>query len=183
MHRRRFAGSAGALVIALLFVTAAPAGASGTDPATWAKKFCTAVANWQSDLQHEGSSIGSTTGPAEGKKVLVSFLGQAVSSTKQAISAAKKAGVPNTANGKKVADTLVKGLQSASSLFDKARAQARALPTGNVNKFKSAAKKIGTSLEKSGTALSASLRSISKFDKDGTLSAALAAEPSCSAIG
>jgi hypothetical protein len=185
MHRRSVALSTVALVAALLFVTAAPAGASGTDPSTWAKNFCTAVGNWQTKLQQESSKIenASPTSIAEGKKAIVTFLSNAVTLTKQAISSAKKAGVPDAPNGKKISTTLVGALQKAQSLFSKAKSQAQSLPTNDPTKFAAAGKKIGTSLEKSGTALSDGLKKVSGLDAGQKLGTAIAAEPSCATIG
>jgi hypothetical protein len=184
MHRRSVAVSTLVLVAALLFVTAAPAGASGTDPATWAQKFCTAVGNWQTKLQQESSKIenASPSSIAEGKKAIVTFLGNAVTLTKQAISAAKKAGVPDAPNGKKISDTLVAALKKAQALFSKAQSQAKSLPTNDPAKFAAAGKNIGTSLEKSGTALANSFKKVSSLDTGQKLGTALAAEPSCASI-
>jgi hypothetical protein len=185
MHRRSVAVSTVVLVAALLFATAAPAGASGADPATWAKQFCTAVVNWQTKLQQESSKIenASPSSIAEGKQAIVNFLNKAVTLTKQAISSAKKAGVPNTPNGKKISTTLVGGLQKAQSLFSKAKSQAQSLPTNDPAKFAAAGKKIGTSLQQSGSALSTSLKKVSGLDTGQKLGTAIAAEPNCASIG
>jgi hypothetical protein len=173
MHRRSVALGTVLLVAALLVATAAPAGASGTDPATWAKEFCTAVGNWQTKLQQESSKIenASPSSIAEGKKAIVTFLGNAVTLTKQAISSAKKA-----------ADTLVGALKKAQALFTKAKSQAQSLPTNNPAKFAAAGRNIGTSLEKSGNALANSFKTVSGLDTGQKLGTAIAAEPSCASI-
>jgi hypothetical protein len=184
MHRRSVALGTVLLVAALLVATAAPAGASGTDPATWAKEFCTAVGNWQTKLQQESSKIenASPSSIAEGKKAIVTFLGNAVTLTKQAISSAKKAGVPDAPNGKKISDTLVGALKKAQALFTKAKSQAQSLPTNNPAKFAAAGRNIGTSLEKSGNALANSFKTVSGLDTGQKLGTAIAAEPSCASI-
>ena len=184
MPIRRATALVAFVVVLATVALAAPAGAATVSPGSWAPKFCTALSTWKDALttgadNTESTLSGGITNLSQAKSEVVSFLGRSVKQTDTAVSSLKKAGVPSTTNGKKIASTFVNGLQSASDLFASAKKKAQNIPTSNPAKFKASAQSVTTALNNGSKKVSDSFSDVSKLDKKGELSTALQAEPSC----
>ena len=178
----------GATVAAVVFVvvvsTSVGALAKSLPAAEWAPKFCTAISTFQQHLTDDGTQAdavlsGDITSLAKAKSALATFMSKAVRDAEVATSALQRAGVPDTANGPKIAARFATGFQTLRSLYVSARTNAQHLPTKNLGGFETATKKITSALEKGARDLTASFASIQSLDTSGKLGAALRAEPTC----
>jgi hypothetical protein len=165
-------------------LVATTASANTIPAGSWAPKFCSTLQSWQQKLNSDGnaaqSALSGNVSDLKGAKAqLVTFLDRSVANTKNAVKSLQKAGAPDTANGTKIAAQLVAGMQSAQKLFASAGSTARTLSTTNLSKFESTAKRITTSLNKGGDAVTASFNGVAKLDPGAQLSTALQAEPAC----
>jgi hypothetical protein len=172
------------IAVLVLAVVATPASAKTVTPEEWAPKFCSALSNWQDKLTTDGDAAeaalsGKVSNLKQAKSQLVSFLGKSVTNTKNAVSAIQNAGTPNSENGDKIEAAFVSGLQSAAALFQSAKAKAQTASTKNLASFEKVTTQVTSALNKGGDAIDKSFSKIETLDTNGTLGAAIEADPSC----
>jgi hypothetical protein len=175
-----------AVAVVVLFVVLAPgAAAAKTLPAAqWVPKFCAALSTFQQHLSKDGTKAdavlsGNITSLADAKSTLAGFMAKAVKDADTVISALKRAGAPNAANGSKIAARFVTGFQTVRRLYASARTAAQHLPTKTLAGFESSTKKLTSDLSKGVNGLTATIKSIQSLDTSGNVGAALRAEPTC----
>jgi hypothetical protein len=173
-----------AVVVTVSLLISGSASARTVSPGQWAPKFCTALSTWEAAVKTDGASAqdalsGQATDLTSAKAELVNFLDKTVSDTDAAVSAIKQAGAPSSTNGKKIADTFVKGLQAAGKLFASSKTEVDNLSTTDLAGFKTTVSDVSSSLTKGGNGIGKSFSGVSKLDKGGKLSLALKKEPTC----
>jgi hypothetical protein len=182
----RMRRSATIVGVVALFVVLAPtnAGAKALPAAQWAPKFCAAISTFQQHLTRDGTHAdavlsGNITSLAGAKATLAGFMSKAVNDADTAISALKRAGTPNAANGSKIAAAFVKGFQTARRLYASARTDAQHLATKTLTGFESSTQKLTADLNKGAKSITASFNNIQALDTSGSVGAAIRAEPAC----
>ena len=177
-----------ALAIALLALTVAcgqdsthaPVIQVKTVPAQqWAKDVCTAVRPWARNIQTAVSNtqktLGASTSPQVVKPQLTQLFFGAAKATDTAIAGVDKAGVPDVANGTKIARDFRAALVGARDAFAAAERSVQALETSDKAKFDAAVAKIGTQLR---TDYAKAGKNIEKATSE-ELTTAFQAEPAC----
>ena len=177
----------------MLLIAAAALGACGDDDGggggdkksanEFAKAACSAVSNWVGSIQKGSQEIsgklGANATPTEGKKVLQSFLGDAVTASNKFASDVEAAGVPDVDGGQKFADSLKKGAEAAQTVMEDAKEKADNLSTSDVSAFSKDAQELGSSTNK---ALSEVGDAISDPSSD-ELKKALREDSACKSVG
>jgi hypothetical protein len=171
------------VVVGLLGASVAPAQAASVAPDTWAPKFCTALAQWQTTIstQSEGltTALEGVDDLETGRTQIAAYLGKMVVASKLAAKQLQRAGSPSTPNGAKIAAKFVAGLRIAAKEFASAKASAAKLPTATVAAFAKQGKKLSVKLSDAGQAVTKSFSGIAKLDKGKKLEGAVKAAPEC----
>jgi hypothetical protein len=177
---RRFTPIALGLALALPSCGGDDGGKSASD---YAKDACSAAKAWVDSLRSGSDEIDRTLGPgsspAEGKKALQKFLGDAVGSTDKFAKDVDAAGTPDVDGGKEAAEALQSGADQAKGVMETALKQADALPTGNTGAFVTAARQLGTSTNRALDSVGDAIRGA----RSDELSKAFREEEACKSIG
>jgi hypothetical protein len=137
-------------------------GSSKASPTSYVKSVCTAVGSWVTTIKGRASQL-TTIKPAsaaQGRQELQSFISGVISDTDKALAAIKSAGVPNVSNGQQVATALQGAFTQIKGVLAQSQNQANALPTGSPSAFKTAATKLGTSVQQSLSGIAAGLSAL-----------------------
>jgi hypothetical protein len=122
----------------------------------WMSGVCETLTSWRDDVQKEASdfssSVSSDSSVSEVKDEFVSFIDDALASTKSMLSDLRGLGVPDVRQGSGIAATIRTGLTKIQKGLEDARRRAENLPTNNPTKFKSELTAISSSLDKSSAA-------------------------------
>jgi len=159
---------------ALVSVTALPAQAKTSSPEKWGAAFCGGLTDWSNEITQAGTEISSSvangTTPAEGKTIIVGFIGGMHDSTDAFYATVKKAGNPDTDNGAKIQKAILKGIAGIGSQVTQIEQLAQALPTTDPASFKTAVDALGTAFDTVGTPFDNAMSQVAKLDKDDSLS-------------
>lgn len=125
---------------------------SGTVSASaYAGQVCTSVASWLHNIQSRAGALegelGKQTAPATSKRALEGFIAVALADTESAASALRGAGIPQVANGQKIATTLVAAFERAHATLAQLKSKTAALSTKSASVFASEAKQIASSVQ------------------------------------
>ena len=172
------------LVIAALLLGAckSSSSSSGTPPKTYIAGLCSAAYSWGSSIKTEIDQVKaeatSMTSLAEGRQLLVAFMGKIVDHTKTFISSVKALGSPAVENGQEFQNKLVSVLQSLRAKFQEAEAKTKTIPISGTAAFSGAAKQIFDSLNSASS-------SLSQFGlaSNPELDSAFKADPTCAKAG
>src|SRR5437588_5604360 len=138
----------------------------GVKTSTWSRDVCTAVKSWQSDLQKGSQDVQTAvqpgTTPADGRRVLVQFLQQAVQVTDRMLDQLKNAGSPAVSRGSEIATDLRNGLAQARTALQDAERTAETLPVDDRVKFGHEATQLGTSISQAFDAIGKTFDSLDK---------------------
>ncbi len=127
----------------------AAGGGETVSASAWASDVCTAVGDWVTTIQEQSASIATdfTSGtPEEGKEVLTSFIGDAVTETETLIEEVDAAGVPDVDGGEEFAQELSDAFGQARDVLADVQTQIDALPA-DPKEFQQAAAEIGPSIQ------------------------------------
>jgi hypothetical protein len=141
MRTARFAPP---LVVLSLFVTLGGC-ASGPAPRVWAASVCTALAPWRTEIatlmSRTQQQMSAATTPAQAKENLVRLFGGAQSASERARAGVQRAGVPDVAEGKQVAESFTASLSAVRDAYGRARTGIEVLATSPSKDFYT---KVGT---------------------------------------
>ena len=155
---------------------------SKASPSAYLKSVCGAVGDWVAAVKARESRLveqlpGSPT-PIQGRRLLQSFIAEAVSATAQARSKISAAGVPDVNEGQHVASKVRGAFDQISSVLTRARADTEHLPTSNPTAFSIAATQLGTSVQQALSSIGAGLSAL----RSPQLEAAGSTIPACQAL-
>jgi ABC-type transporter Mla subunit MlaD len=168
----------------------APAGAvEAVDPSDWGDGFCTALTDWQTsavsardvvdDVLDNG--VANTTKAKAARKKLVRALKGAGGAAEDAGDSISELGPPDVPKGAKISKTASAAMYDIGDVFADAADDAAKFST-EPKKFeqqvKALKKQVDAGLDQAGEDISA----IDTLDGDGTLDAALSAEPACASL-
>ncbi len=174
-----------ALALAGCGSSAAPTASTGanTSPSVYAGHICAAVGSWLDTLQHSSNGIakqlapGST--PARAKQALQALLASSVSASEAIVKELHAAGTPEVANGNRIATSLLKAFEHATTALARVRESVTRLPTGDRGAFLTATKSVSADVRASLSGISGGLAPL----RSPALQKAAATAPACSAIG
>jgi hypothetical protein len=159
-------------------------GGSKVSAGQYVGDLCRSLKTWRNAIQGRvsdlTSSISSSTTPEQGKQKLRDYLDGVLTDTDQMLSRIKDAGVPDVANGKSTADTLVSTLQLARDSLANARAQVDNLPTSSRQAFGRATQGLARQIQYLGTTVQASLAGLQSASE---LNQAFNSSSACKAFG
>lgn len=115
----------------------------------WASDICTSVTDWGSKIQEQAGALSTdfqSGSPEEGKEVLTSFIGDAVTETETLLDSVEAAGVPDVDGGEEFAQELNAAFTEARDILVDVQGQIEALPT-DPQGFQQAAAEIGPSVQ------------------------------------
>ena len=154
-----------------------------TAPADYVEGLCTAVGDFQDDLEQQGTefqnAFGSgTPSPEEAKDTLATFVGDLSTRTQQLIDDVQALGTPDVDNGDEVRTALTSAFERVVEAFDQAEADIEALSTDDPAALAEGFTEVGTQLQEAGTDISASFDDLQSPELDE----AAADVPACSGI-
>jgi hypothetical protein len=135
-----------AVATALLVVAAAVAGC-GDDrsdrgdvaPEAWAGRVCAALAPWRGEIDaltgRAQAQMDAAKSPDQAKKSLVELLAGAETSSERARAAVAAAGLPDAANGRRVATEFAQSLERTRDAYGRAKTAVNALATAQAKAF------------------------------------------------
>ena len=115
----------------------------------WASEICTAVTEWGSKIQEQAGALSTdfqNESPEEGKQVLTSFIGSAVSETETLLVSVEAASAPDVDGGEEFAQELNAAFTEARDILVGVQGEIEALPT-DPQGFQQAASEIGPSVQ------------------------------------
>lgn len=178
---RRAITSAMALLLALSLLAACSSGDDGggggsgggndgsgdtvTAPADYAEGLCTAIADFQTDLDRQSAELQDALGkgtpsPADMKDTLVTFVSGLSDRTHELIDDVEALGTPDVENGEEVRSTLTGAFETVVAAFDEAEADIEALSTDDPTALVQGFTDVGTKLQEAGTEISTSIGDI-----------------------
>ena len=183
---RRAITSAMALLLALSLLAACSSGDGGgggssggndgsadtaTAPADYAEGLCTAIADFQTDLDRQSAELQDALGqgtpsPADMKDTLVTFVSGLSDRTHKLIDEVEALGTPDVENGEEVRSTLTGAFETVVAAFDQAEADIEALPTDDPAALVQGFTDVGTKLQEAGTEISTSFGDIQSPELD-----------------
>lgn len=183
---RRAITSAMALLLALSLLAACSSGDDGgggsgggnggsgdtvTAPADYAEGLCTAIADFQTDLDRQSAELQDALGqgtpsPADMKDTLVTFVSGLSDRTHELIDEVEALGTPDVENGEEVRSTLTGAFETVVAAFDEAEADIEALPTDDPAALVQGFTDVGTKLQEAGTEISTSFGDIQSPELD-----------------
>jgi hypothetical protein len=142
-----------------------------TAPADYTEGLCTAIGDFQDDLQQQSTefqnAFGSgTPSPDEAKDTLASFVGDLSTRTQQLIDDVEALGTPDVDNGDEVRETLTAAFERVVEAFDQAEADIEALSTDDPAALAEGFTEVGTKLQEAGTDISASFDDLQSPELD-----------------
>jgi hypothetical protein len=183
IQRRLARASVACVVLALLALFAAPAGAL-TDPDEWADTFCTETGTWLGGAQQGAQQLTAQADdpgltPADGKALIVDYVSTGADATKAFGQAMKRAGVPEVQNGAKIQAAVLAGIAGSAAKLVALEKAAKSLPTKSPVAFQKSAAKLAKGLGTFSEPFQKGLSKAESLDKSGALDAALSTQPSC----
>jgi hypothetical protein len=184
---RRAITSAMALLLALSLLAACSSGDDGgggsgggndgsgdtvTAPADYAEGLCTAIADFQTDLDRQSAELQDalvgqgTPSPADMKDTLVTFVSGLSDRTHELIDEVEALGTPDVENGEEVRSNLTGAFETVVAAFDEAEADIEALPTDDPAALVQGFTDVGTKLQEAGTEISTSFGDIQSPELD-----------------
>jgi hypothetical protein len=131
---------------------------------------CTSVATWLHGIQTRSSNLeamlGKRANPAEGKLALEQFVAGSLADTETAARTMRAAGIPQVANGQKIATALVGAFERAAGTLKRLKARAAALSTRSASAFAGEAKQIGSSVQALPLTLGSGVSSLNSSELD-----------------
>lgn len=186
----------GAAVAAFGLILAACGGdSSGTTPggggtgeppetveaAVFAEGLCTAVTDFQNDLEAESTAFQEALSAASPEDVLdgvAGFLGTASDRSQQAADEIVALGVPDVSNGEEVVSTFVDSLQQLADLFAATKAEVEGLSSADPEALAAGLTQVGEDLTEAGTAIGSAFADLESPDLDS----AAADVPACAGL-
>lgn len=132
------------LLIVLLVLAAAcsnesKAAATKTPARQWARQVCVAVLPMKAEIgrlqQNVSGKITATTDPATTKRELVTLFGSGAELAEHAWREVTKAGIPDVADGDKIATTFGGALETTQRSFARGQSEIEKLPTDDATAF------------------------------------------------
>lgn len=184
---RRAITSAMALLLALSLLAACSSGDDGggggsgggndvsadtaTAPADYAEGLCTAIADFQTDLDRQSAELQDALGqgtpsPADMKDTLVTFVSGLSDRTHELIDEVEALGTPDVENGEEVRSTLTGAFETVVAAFDEAEADIDAISTDDPAALVQGFTDVGTKLQEAVTEISTSFGDIQSPELD-----------------
>jgi hypothetical protein len=126
--------------------------------------------------------LTSTKNLKQARAKIVASLAKVIATAKVAKQAAQVAGTPTVPNGEKIAGVLNSGLDQATKVFVKAKAQAAKISTKNESAFTKQATKVISNLQSVEGTLRNQVLSAVTLDTGGQIQAAALTAPECAFI-
>jgi hypothetical protein len=133
------------LVFAVMLTVAFPAGCTGDKdrgdvaPETWAARVCAALAPWRGEIDaltgKAQAQMDAAKGPDQAKKGLVDLLAGAEGASERARTAVAAAGLPDAANGRRVATEFAQSLERTRDAYGRAKTAITGLSTAQAKAF------------------------------------------------
>jgi len=112
---------------------------SAPGPRAWAASVCTALAPWRSEIStlaaRTQQQMTAATTPAQAKENLMRLFGGAESASEKARVGVQKAGVPDVAQGKRVAQSFTASLSAMRDAYGRAKTGIEGLATAPTKTF------------------------------------------------
>jgi hypothetical protein len=168
----------------------APAGAAeAVDPSDWGDGFCTALTDWQTSALSArdvvdgviDNGVANSTKAKAARKKLVRALDDAGDGAEEAGDSIAALGSPDVANGTKISKTASTAMYDIAEVFADAADDAAKFST-DPKKFKQQVKALKTRVDDGLDQAGEDISAIDSLDADGTLDAALSAEPACASL-
>ncbi|MFA5884442.1 MAG: hypothetical protein WDA60_11370 [Acidimicrobiia bacterium] len=174
------------VVMALGAALATPAGAA-TDPEEWGDTFCTATVGWltgasQGIDQLLTDAFDPTLTAADGKQLILGFLGTGVDATKAYGKAVKAAGVPDIRNGAKIQAAILAGINESTANLAALEKAAKKMPLEPAAAYKKSVNKIGNQFSAFSDPWTKGMNKAGKLDKGTQLGDILATLPACAQL-
>jgi hypothetical protein len=126
------------LIVIALAVTLSSC-SSAPDPRAWAASVCTALTPWRTEIgtlaTRTRQQMTAETSPAQAKENLMRLFGGAEEASEKARAGVEKAGVPDVANGKQVADSFTSSLSAMRDAYGRAKTGIQALAISPAKTF------------------------------------------------
>ena len=142
-----------------------------TAPAEYAEGLCTAIADFQTDLDRQSAELqdalsGGTPSPEEAKDTLGTFVSELSDRTHELIGDVEALGTPDVENGEEVRSTLTGAFETVVAAFDEAEADIDALSTDDPAALAQGFTEVATKLQEAGTEISTSFGDIQSPELD-----------------
>ncbi|MDE3069758.1 MAG: hypothetical protein KGJ43_03425 [Acidobacteriota bacterium] len=112
---------------------------------------CTSVASWVHAVQSRAAElerqVAAKPNAAGAKKELEAFVGATIADTETAVNALRSAGVPNVANGKKIASALLGAFERAGATLKSLKPKVAALSATDTAAVQVEAKRVGGTVQ------------------------------------
>ncbi len=149
----------------------------------WAASVCTAVGDWQTELQSSAPDAGNLTDIESAKQTLGDFLDGASTATDEMVSEVEAAGVPDVENGEEIAQKFQANLAAVGDSFDQAKTDLDALSTDDPTGFAAGLQGIATTLTTAGTEAGQAFDKLAAEYPSAGIDDAAAEVPECAALG
>lgn len=155
------------LLIVLSFVVTLGACSSGPAPRAWAASVCTVLAPWRTEIgtlaTRTQQQMTAATTPAQAKENLMRLFDGAESASEKARAGVEKAGIPDVAEGKQIADSFAASLGAMRDAYGRAKTGIEALATSPSKDFYT---KVGSVVETLNTEYKQSELDTTKLDSE-----------------
>ncbi len=142
-----------------------------TAPADYAEGLCTAIGDFQADLQQQSTEFQDAFGtgtpsPEDAKDTLAAFVGDLSDRTQQLIDDVDALGTPDVENGEQVRSTLTGAFEQVVTAFDQAEADIDGLSTDDPAALAEGFTEVATKLQNAGNEISTSFDDLQSPELD-----------------
>lgn len=170
---------------ALVAVAAVPAHAKTASTDKWGAAFCGGLTEWADTITEGGSEITSSaqgSTPAQGKELIVGYIGDIRDATNTFYTQVKKAGSPDSTNGAKIQKEILKGISGIEDNVAQMESIAQGLPTTDVASFQTAVTALSNAFDTVSTPFDNAMDKVTTLDKNDDLSGKLQKVKECKSL-
>lgn len=168
-------------------LAAGPALAKTSSPEKWGSAFCGSLSAWSDRVTGGAAEIqdtieGADITPAEGKTLIVDFIGEIGDATGDFLTAMKKAGNPAAAKGSQIQKAIVGGIEGIERRVRDLEALAQNIPTTDLTSFRTSVDSISASFDSVSAPFDDAMDRVAQLDRKDVLSKRLQKVKACRAL-
>lgn len=170
---------------ALVGTVGLPAAAKTSSPAKWGVAFCGGLSDWAEAVTEGGREIEALetqTSAAQGKDVIIAYMGDVSDATGAFYKRVKKAGRPDSTNGAKIQKAILKGIKGIDGRLGEMRSLADAIPTTDLTSFEASVRALASGFDTVSAPFDAAMTKVADLDKGDDLSGELQKVDECKAL-
>lgn len=171
-------------MLAAVVTAALPAQARTSPPERWGTTFCASLRSWSETISEsargiQSSTSGAETTPAEGKALIVEYLGGLADTTRAFRVRVQKAGDPDTDEGPRIETLILRGIAGTEARIGELQILADAVPTGDAASFQGAVDALISAFDTVRMPFDRAMVRVATLDRDDSLSDVLLAQKVC----